>query len=265
MAKLQDRDGGASDSSTVATSNALASHKQSEQEVKTIDDDDNGDEQMDEDEATTIKSAIKTKANDNIDEVDDDATEDKYEMKYFDDYDNLDDYRENLYDDGGEKTINTTIAKTADYDAKVAADFACKKSSIASITGCQKRSKTFDHAVAQEFYKKSDPDKGFFNNVKDEIHEIAGKYPLYRLMIDLGAECVHCETHVVIHILEAIYEALDKEHDFIKSHYLHTDTRDELFEVAITWAYKEAKHYNKTNILTTLDNIYHLNQSDFDT
>ena len=140
----------------------------------------------------------------------------------------------------------------------------CKQSFQPSIIKAKdvffKRPIKFNHADAEEIYKKTDPEKDSLKMVIGKIHDAPGGYTLKGLVKELGTEFVHCETQEAINILEAIYEALEKEKHFIKCNNLDCENRDELFEEAITRMYKNAKKYDKTELLKALETLYHLTQ-----
>jgi hypothetical protein len=126
-------------------------------------------------------------------------------------------------------------------------------------------SKQFDHEKAKEIANKIDPDKDYLDMVVDKIYKAPGKYPLYELMESLGTKFVDYAPGEAITILEAIYEALEKEWLFIQEHEkqlfiqesnLNPDflNKDNLFNEAFYNMYQAAENCHKVELLAALDN-----------
>ncbi len=114
----------------------------------------------------------------------------------------------------------------------------------------------FDHEKAKNLYKTTDPDEDFLSLIVDKIHKAPGCYTLKGLMIEMGHTFVHCEVQEAINILEAIYEALDKEKDFIIENKLDFDDKDVLFNEALASMRQGAEENERTELLNELSRLY---------
>lgn len=129
-----------------------------------------------------------------------------------------------------------------------------------------------NHEKARELYEEVDPTKDFLDIVTHEIHEAVNNYTLKELMESLGVKFVHNEPKEAISLLEAIYEGLEKEKDFIEQNKLNLKdpdkgitednmlSRDDLFDEAFDNMHKVAEYYNNEDLLKTLEDYYPLEQ-----
>lgn len=129
---------------------------------------------------------------------------------------------------------------------------------------------TINHEKAKELYNAKDQDKEFLNMVTNKIHDAPGSYTLKGLMRDLGRTFAHDEeSEEAIILLEAIYDALDKEQIFIKHNEkisiddkalpLTEDNKlnsEALFYEALCSMYKAAVHHNDEDLLGRLKEYY---------
>ena len=103
-------------------------------------------------------------------------------------------------------------------------------------------SKQFDHKKAEVISGKIDPHKDFVDMIVDKIHNAPENYTLDGLMKSLAAQFVRYEPEEAIAALQAIYEALKQEQEFIKQENLSTSNIDDLFQEAFSSMYTIAEH-----------------------
>ncbi len=125
-----------------------------------------------------------------------------------------------------------------------------------------------NHDKAKKLYEETDPQKEFLIMVVDKIHNAPGKYTLKGLMEDLGARFAHDEPAEAISLLEAIYEALNIEEEFIEQKQLNLEdknksldednklSRDALFSEAFYSMYEIAERHRDQDLLNALEEYY---------
>jgi|GEM_PF-6017993 len=129
-----------------------------------------------------------------------------------------------------------------------------------------------NHEKAKALYEEVDPTKDFLDMVTHEIHEAVNNYTLKELMESFGVKFAHNDPKEAISLLEAVYEALEKEKDFIEQNKLNIKdpdkgitednilSNDDLFDEAFDTIRKVAEYYNNENLLRTLEDCYPLEQ-----
>lgn len=125
-----------------------------------------------------------------------------------------------------------------------------------------------NHDMAKELYEQTDPNKEYWFMVVDKIHKAPNHYSLKGLVAELGASFAHSVPEKAISILEAIYEALDTEKDFIEQNQLNSKEKnksldmddklsiDALFSEAFYNMYEMAEREDNTNLLQALEEHY---------
>ncbi|WP_425360536.1 MULTISPECIES: hypothetical protein [unclassified Candidatus Tisiphia] len=125
-----------------------------------------------------------------------------------------------------------------------------------------------NHIQAKELYEEIDPYKEYLIMVTDKIHKAPGNYTLKGLMEDLGARFAHNEPAEAISILEAIYEALSIEKDFIEQNQLNLKDKnksldednklsiDALFSEAFYSMHEIAERHHDQKLLQKLEECY---------
>jgi hypothetical protein len=116
-----------------------------------------------------------------------------------------------------------------------------------------KMSKNFDHKKAKEVSITVDPKGDFLDMIIDKIHDAPGRYTLEGLMESLGAKFVHYTPKESIAALEAIYEALCTEQQFITENKLDFDNADILFNNAFNSLYSTAENSHKLELIAALN------------
>lgn len=128
---------------------------------------------------------------------------------------------------------------------------------------------TVSHDTAKQLYKDGDTEKEFLNMVTEKIHDAPSSYTLKGLMRDLGRTFAHDEPEEAVILLEAIYDALDKEQTFIiqntiisiddKNKPFTEDNKlnsDALFYEALYSMHKVAVQHNDEDLLGKLKEYY---------
>lgn len=125
-----------------------------------------------------------------------------------------------------------------------------------------------NHDRAKKLYEKTDPNKEYWFMVVDKIHKAPNHYPLKGLMAELGTSFAHSVPKKAISLLEAIYEALGTEKDFIEKNQLNSKEKNEsldmddplstdaLFSEAFYNMYEMAEHRNNEELLQALEEHY---------
>lgn len=111
-----------------------------------------------------------------------------------------------------------------------------------------------NHEKAKEFYEQHDPDKEVLESLTAEIRQ---SYDLEGTMSDIGSNFAYVELDDAICVLEATYEVLQQEQEFIKKKKLNLKDKnkpaeqdniwsnDELFDIAFWKMYCTAKEYRE--------------------
>ncbi|MCC8483828.1 MAG: hypothetical protein LN561_04710 [Rickettsia endosymbiont of Labidopullus appendiculatus] len=125
-----------------------------------------------------------------------------------------------------------------------------------------------NHDIAKELYEQTDTNKEYWFMVVDKIHKAPNHYPLKGLMEELGISFAHSVPEKAVSILEAIYEALNTEKDFIEQNQLNSKEKNEsldmdnklsidaLFSEAFYNMYEMAEHRNNEDLLQALEEYY---------
>lgn len=114
-------------------------------------------------------------------------------------------------------------------------------------------SKNFDHEKAVKISKEVDPDKDFYEMIVDKIHDAPGKYTLKGLVESLGTKSIYYTPKEAIAMLEAIYEALREQQQFILTNRLDLDNVDDLFNETFNKIYEIAENHHKVELLAALN------------
>lgn len=115
------------------------------------------------------------------------------------------------------------------------------------------KTKNFNHKKAKEISIAVDPNGDFLDTVIDKIHDAPGRYTLKGLMESLGFKFVYYSPQESIAALEAIYDALCKEQQFIKDKNLDFFDADVSFNEAFNTLYSAAEASHKTELLAALN------------
>jgi hypothetical protein len=125
-----------------------------------------------------------------------------------------------------------------------------------------------NHEKAKEFYEKNDPDKEALETLTRRIHDAPSSCSLNSLMSGIGFSFADEVVSEAICALEAAYEALQKEKEFIEKHKLNLKneskpasenniwTNDELFDIAFNKMYRVAQKHNNEDIIKALQEYY---------
>lgn len=125
-----------------------------------------------------------------------------------------------------------------------------------------------NHDIAKELYEQTDPDKEYWCMVVDKIHKAPNHYSLKGLVAELGTSFAHSVPEKAVSILEAIYEALNTEKDFIEQNQLNSKEKnksldmddklsiDALFSEAFYNMYEMAERRNNEDLLQGLEEYY---------
>ncbi|WP_375319102.1 hypothetical protein [Candidatus Tisiphia endosymbiont of Oplodontha viridula] len=125
-----------------------------------------------------------------------------------------------------------------------------------------------NHDMAKELYEQTDPNKEYWFMVVDKIHKAPNHYSLKGLMTEIGKSFAHSVPEKAVSILEAIYEALDTEKDFIEQNQLNSKEKnksldeedklsiDALFSEAFYNMYEMAERRNNEDLLQGLEEHY---------
>ncbi len=117
------------------------------------------------------------------------------------------------------------------------------------------KTKNFDHKKAKEISVIVDPNGDFLDTVIDKIHDAPGRYTLKGLIESLGSKFAYYDPKESITALEAIYDALYKEQEFIKKNKLDFSDADILFNEAFNALYSTAEACHKVELIAALNDF----------